>query len=119
MIKQAFRVETQWRPELQCTDLYVLAEDVRPNSDPLEVVAGATFIAKPMEFESIPRHGSASGPTLQLERDAARNFMQAMMDAAWNMGLRPSGVKDLESTLEATRFHLEDMRLLAKVRKSE
>ena len=43
-------------------------------------------------------------------------FLRAAMDAAWEMGLRPKGFEDHTSELKATRYHLEDMRLLAKTR---
>ncbi len=122
MFGKTMRVEHAWQPERQATDFYILSEGYRPTVDGGgEVSPGTTFIAKPLEFEAVGRHGtiSTTGPTLRLDRDMGREFMQAMMDAAWEMGLRPSGVKDLESTLEATRFHLNDMRLLAKVRKAE
>lgn len=42
-------------------------------------------------------------------------FLQAAIDAAWEMGMRPKGFADHTSELKATRYHLEDMRVLAKV----
>lgn len=44
-------------------------------------------------------------------------FLQAAMDCAWEMGLRPTGFADHTNELMAVRHHLEDMRLLEKVRK--
>lgn len=45
----------------------------------------------------------------------ADSLLQAFLDAAWEYGLRPKGFKDHTSELTATRYHLEDMRALAKV----
>lgn len=49
--------------------------------------------------------------------DGGKEFLQAAMDEAWEQGLRPAGFQDFKNELAAVRFHLEDMRLLAKVRK--
>jgi hypothetical protein len=43
------------------------------------------------------------------------DFLRAIMDVAWGTGIRPTGFEDHTNELKATRFHLEDMRLLAKV----
>lgn len=46
-------------------------------------------------------------------------FLQAAMDAAWKEGLRPEGYTppaDPAPELAALRYHLEDMRTLAKLR---
>lgn len=42
-------------------------------------------------------------------------FLQAAMDAAWELGLRPRGFADYSNEINAVRYHLEDMRALAKV----
>lgn len=44
-------------------------------------------------------------------------FLQAALDLAWEIGLRPAGYDDQvrKGELEAVRDHLEDMRRLAKV----
>ncbi len=43
------------------------------------------------------------------------DFLRAIIDAAWEHGIRPTGFQDHTNELTAVRFHLEDMRLLAKV----
>lgn len=45
----------------------------------------------------------------------ASGFLQAAMDAGWEMGLRPKGFGDHANEMTAVRYHLEDMRKLAKV----
>lgn len=103
-------VHLNYRPEALVTDLFLLAE----------MEDGGTYVAKPIILEETARHGIVREPTLVLANhgfgSASSDFLQAMVDAAWNVGIRPSGVKDLEGTLGAVRFHLEDMRKLAKVK---
>ena len=41
-----------------------------------------------------------------------RNFLQAMSDAAWEIGIKPKQIEDNSNELKATKFHLEDMRTL-------
>lgn len=45
----------------------------------------------------------------------AHGFLQAMMEIAWDLGMRPSKLDQHNSELTAVRYHLEDMRALAKV----
>lgn len=87
--------------------------------------AGHRYLVKPMEVEAIvpgqafaaePMMGPAAGtwgsatPT-----DDVRGFLQAALEAAWEIGLRPKGFADSGNELKAVRYHLEDMRALAKV----
>lgn len=46
-------------------------------------------------------------------RADVRGFMQAVMDAAWEEGMRPTGFADVKNEIAAVRYHLEDMRKLA------
>lgn len=46
-----------------------------------------------------------------------RGFLQAMSDAAWEIGIKPKQIEDNSNELKATKFHLEDMRQLAGVKK--
>ena len=43
------------------------------------------------------------------------SFLQAMVDAAWEVGIRPRSDRNRDAEIEAVRYHLEDMRTLAKV----
>lgn len=61
-------------------------------------------------------------PTLEESRNEEQDnigdvtgFLQAMADLAWEQGIRPSGFKDHTAELGAVRYHLEDMRKIAKV----
>lgn len=42
-------------------------------------------------------------------------FLQAALDAAWELGMRPTAYADHTNELKAVRYHLEDMRQLAKL----
>jgi hypothetical protein len=41
-----------------------------------------------------------------------RGMLQAMSDAAWEIGIKPKQIEDHTSELKATKYHLEDMRAL-------
>lgn len=47
--------------------------------------------------------------------DEVGDFLQAMLDAAWELGLRPAGYADHKNELAAVRDHLKDMRFLALI----
>jgi len=55
--------------------------------------------------------------TLSAQYDEFDALLQALVDAAWEQGIRPKGSEDTHGELKATKFHLEDMRTLAKVNK--
>ena len=80
------------------------------------------LVVKPLEFEPGERYVAPKEPSLgsfefsraEAPRDV-RGFLQAALDAAWEMGLRPKGFADHANELTAVRYHLEDMRALAKI----
>lgn len=41
-----------------------------------------------------------------------REFLQAMSDAAWDIGIKPKQIEDNSNELKATKYHLEDMRAM-------
>ena len=41
-----------------------------------------------------------------------RAVLQAMSDAAWELGIKPKQIEDNSNELKATKYHLEDMRKL-------
>jgi hypothetical protein len=47
--------------------------------------------------------------------DDINGFLQAALEVAWEIGLRPQGYADPSTELSAVRYHLEDMRALAKI----
>lgn len=121
LTRRAINLDVEWRPDKVAYDLWITTREFNPN-----VYDGpgsmSNCVVLPMDFKPIPRHGLVEvgkGPTLCLEKEMMHEFLQSAMDAAWNLGIRPSGVRDLESTLEATRYHLEDMRYLATTSKRD
>lgn len=77
-------------------------------------------IVKTIELETLGRHGAVvSGSQQVIPPDEVEEFLRACMDAAWELGLRPTGFKDHTNELTAVRYHLEDMRYLVKVRKDK
>lgn len=44
-------------------------------------------------------------------------FLQAASDAAWEIGIKPKQLENAKNELSAVRYHLEDMRQLAGVKK--
>lgn len=41
-----------------------------------------------------------------------RGLLQAMSDAAWEIGIKPKQIEDNRNELKATKGHLDDMRAL-------
>lgn len=65
-------------------------------------------------------HGDSVPPMLQEsfyeQQDGigdVTGFVQAILDAAYDAGMRPSHQRDSRDELKAVRYHLEDMRVLA------
>lgn len=83
---------------------------------------GKTRIAAPLTLMDIAA-GELAQPTMYDSLEAVqdgfptvRDFMQAVLDEAWAHGLRPKSFESHENELTAVRYHLEDMRKLAKVK---
>lgn len=52
--------------------------------------------------------GEIVEPTLQ----DGRQFLQAALGCAWELGLRPAGFEDTRESMKATQAHLQDLRAL-------
>jgi hypothetical protein len=71
-----------------------------------------THVAKPLEFRALTDEDEgAYNPesALSMSRDDA----QALMDALWSCGLRPTEGEGSAGSLAATQQHLDDMRTVA------
>jgi hypothetical protein len=88
----------------------------------IDRIANKCQMAKPLEFVDIGFHGSfdPSG-TAFITADhvgygsaapAIRDFLQAMVDAAWKRGIKPSQMEKQTAELSAVTAHLDDMRML-------
>lgn len=69
----------------------------------------------PLALKVIEPGAPYDEPSLASEHFDVNGFLQAALDCAWECGLRPKDFADSASELKATRYHLEDMRALAKV----
>lgn len=103
-----FRVHTEYSLSGDGYSMAIIArghDESRAFVQPFEMKKFEAYSHVPREeaFCLTDKFGSAS----------VKNFLQAMMDAAWEFGLRPTGIKDQKDELAAVRYHLEDMRTLA------
>lgn len=99
---------------------YSIATDTRS----LAIIAterhGRGF-AQPFVFKFYPQGTAGPSPEEAFaltdswgdDGDVVRPFLQACMDAAWDIGIRPTQAQDQRDELKAVRYHLEDMRALA------
>lgn len=81
---------------------------------------GDRYVMEPVRLTKIERGLTLSTPTIPSWASEgphidAKAFLQAALEAAWEMGLRPKSFADHTNELTAVRYHLEDMRALAKV----
>lgn len=81
-----------------CSDVWVIRA-VRVGFETNDALTG-------FEFRTQDKFSTVEG--VEMRGDEAKEFMQAMMDAAYDAGLRPSRAQD-ERHLKA---HLEDMRTI-------
>lgn len=107
---QFFVDDKQWMGE---RSLYIRRR--APDGSLLSVVALQMDHAAP---------GLVVAPALTETREAVQDnagdvtgFLQAALETAWALGLRPPGFADHSNELTAVRYHLEDMRHLAKVKR--
>lgn len=76
----------------------------------------------PFTLVSVEPNSVYDTPTLSETFDEVRDgvgdvtaFLQAALEEAWRVGIRPRGFADHTNELTAVRYHLEDMRKIAKV----
>ena len=77
---------------------------------------GKHYIAKPINlvFEEYEL-GKDVEPTLRLHELSAQEFMQAMAEALDEQGVKTDKDAKIQGTLEATKYHLEDLRFMLKI----
>lgn len=80
---------------------------------------GARMFAQPLVFKEFPPNEVPPDDQLFALRDdrmgaedGVRQFLQAMVDAADELGIVPTRSKDRTDELKSVRYHLEDMRKL-------
>ena len=67
-----------------------------------------------IEFDVIPAGQTYPAPTLTVPDGMVRAFVEALIEAV----ARPPDQSKVEGQLEATRYHLEDLRALLQLKKS-
>ena len=99
--------------------------EVRTHEDPwsgdlkiaiLEHEGRNTRIAKPvlLEMEPLPE-AQRIKPTIVIPRHYAAAFMRSLTEAVDKSGMRPPAMELMRGQLEATKYHLEDLRRLLKL----
>ena len=90
-----------------------------PFTDGLEIYFGfednkGLNVAKPvkLEYEKISDVGKDVEPTLLIPRGLTSGFLEAVLVAIENEGIKSKSTATMEGLLEATKYHLEDMRNL-------
>lgn len=90
-----------------------VSQDVRLHILRKELGEPDTIAAK-VEFASLTDGAfNADAGRLLPFGESQRDFLQSIMDGAWEAGFRPSGYGDVKEATAAIRSHLEDMRALA------
>lgn len=77
---------------------------------------GKRFIAKPvdLEFEEY-NDGAEYRPTLRLNSSISNEFLQQLAEELDSKGVKTDKDAKIEGTLNATKYHLEDLRKLLKL----
>lgn len=97
-----FKVFITTEPHLDLTYISFISE-----------VNGKRSIAKPikLEFEEI-KEGESIEHTLKIHNNFSKPFLKAMAEALDKQGIKTENDHKLQGILEATKYHLEDMRKL-------
>lgn len=109
-MRDGWEIFTRFEPWSGSTAVFVTFADYQ----------GARHVANPPTFTKLTPGMPFDSPTLSTHITEGpsgdpRDFLQAALDAAWELGLRPKGFADVANEIAAVRYHLEDMRKLAKL----
>lgn len=99
-------VERHFRAYAQATDYNRRIEVLIGYADP---DGGLPTFAEPVTLRRQETEGNYVAPTMTLHREEA----QRLMDALWEVGLRPTEGSGSAGALAATERHLADMRRIA------
>ena len=79
---------------------------------------GKTYVAKPVELEFVHvQDGERCEPTLTLPDRVDKAFFQALAEALDGENIKTDKDAKIEGTLDATKYHLSDLRQLLKLKK--
>ncbi len=72
-------------------------------------------VVNPLDFTmttNLEPHLMMPEPTIKVDRTVSHQFLQGLADGLADTGFRPNELKSKDKELEATKYHLEDMRKL-------
>ena len=102
MLDPKFKVVINQKPAGFGIDIYILQID-----DKFKKMS----VAKPVEFVfEVVEDETKVKPTIELGRFFADEFIKAWAEAAKEKGFKPEEDYIMQGKLEATKYHLEDMR---------
>jgi len=85
------------------TDIYIINRD-----------NDGVYVAEPIDLVmKLVTEGESAEPTLRLDSFAARALLQALTNAIDKEGIKPPSESYLKGELDATKYHLEDVRAVA------
>lgn len=105
-----WRVHVKKEPWRDDVGIYILRDSFVGGKDSIAFV-------KAFEMKKMHEGDLMEEPSLKMLSGEAHEFLQAMVNAAWGVGIKPTAMEDSANELKATKYHLEDMRKLAKVEK--
>lgn len=94
-----WKVHIERQPWILATKFYVVDRDHNGDGRVLRV-----------SYENIKRGGLIDGPSIELSDGEDDQFLQAFMDAAWEIGIRPTALEDQRNQVAAMGEHLADLR---------
>lgn len=71
---------------------------------------GAQYVAEPLVFKEMAPHDLAGQPTIRLPGAEADQLLQALLDHAWSLGMRPAGFLDTTRQVAALDNHIADLK---------
>jgi hypothetical protein len=100
--------------ELKAYTRYIYASDNIETALILKYPNGERSYFQLNEVKYNPQNLEMAKPLIEPFQGHINNeqFLQTILDTAWEHGFRPSGFKDIENETKAIRYHLEDMRKL-------
>ena len=104
MIDSKFKVVVNQKPGKFGVDIYIMQVDK---------LGKHISVAQPVEFvfKEVKKEDEFKiKPTIELGPFFADDFLKALVEAAKENGLKPEEDYVMKGKLEATRYHLEDMR---------
>ena len=72
------------------------------------------YYVKRIEMERIDPGTSIAISDQPVPMEEVEDFLRACMDAAWEIGMRPTGYEEHKQEVSAVGYHLEDERKLGK-----